>query len=303
MKRTLGFALVAAILIAAQLFTPVSAATQASVAAGDCGDTYVVMSGDYLARIARTCGTTVSNILILNPQIVNPGLIYPGQVIRLDSSVPIPYWPATTTGTSTTTSGTARVSVSSTWVHPGDEVTVYVSGFPADAEIDYRLGVSGAAFSVVYDGSVSSTGTASATVTIPASAGNGEYWVVQVITTGLANAVSVNSHAIYVTTATGVTYYGSPRVSLSATRAVAGTSLTVYVKGFPANAEIDYRLGLRGETYSVVYDGTVASDGTTSATVTIPSSATKGQYWVVTVLTTSLKTVTSVTSYSIYIYE
>ena len=47
---------------------------------------YTVKSGDTLSEIAMNFGTTVSNILSLNPSITNPNLIYPGQNITINSS-------------------------------------------------------------------------------------------------------------------------------------------------------------------------------------------------------------------------
>lgn len=40
---------------------------------------YTVKSGDTLSKIAREYGTTVNNIVSLNPSITNPNLIYPGE--------------------------------------------------------------------------------------------------------------------------------------------------------------------------------------------------------------------------------
>ncbi len=54
------------------------------------GNTYVVQRGDTLGKIAARSGTTVSNILAVNPQITNPSLIYVGQVINLPA-VPVYY--------------------------------------------------------------------------------------------------------------------------------------------------------------------------------------------------------------------
>lgn len=47
---------------------------------------YTVKSGDTLSEIALEYGTTVSNILSLNPSITNPNLIYPGQNITINTS-------------------------------------------------------------------------------------------------------------------------------------------------------------------------------------------------------------------------
>lgn len=45
--------------------------------------TYTVKSGDTLSKIAREYGTTVNNIVALNPSITNPNLIYPGEVFTI----------------------------------------------------------------------------------------------------------------------------------------------------------------------------------------------------------------------------
>lgn len=47
---------------------------------------YTIKSGDTLSEIALEYGTTVSNILSLNPSITNPNLIYPGQNIIINTS-------------------------------------------------------------------------------------------------------------------------------------------------------------------------------------------------------------------------
>ncbi len=44
---------------------------------------YTVRPGDTLWEISRQTGTTVAELVRLNPQIENPNLIYPGQVINL----------------------------------------------------------------------------------------------------------------------------------------------------------------------------------------------------------------------------
>ena len=68
-----------------------------------------------------------------------------------------------------------------------------------------------------------------------------------------------------------------------------------------ANAQIDYRIGLQSQAFSLVYDGQTDAYGSTNQTITIPSGAVAGQYWTVLVITTSLKDITQVTSHTIYI--
>lgn len=54
------------------------------------GNTYVVRSGDTLGKIAARMGSSVYDILAVNPQIYNPSLIYTGQVINLPASGHVP---------------------------------------------------------------------------------------------------------------------------------------------------------------------------------------------------------------------
>jgi hypothetical protein len=300
--------LMAALLIAGLVVSPAAAAPSSSVmASGTCGDTYTVQYHDYLSKISQTCGISLSDLLALNPQVTNANIIYTGEILRLNTNVGVisrtssstyynPSYPTTTY------SGYARVTVSSTRAVPGDDVIVSVSGFPAYAQIDYRVGIQGEDATLFYDGTIESNGTDSQTISIPDDAGIGEYWVVQVITTSVKDVVDVTSHTIYIgTTYASTTYTGYAQVSLSKTQATAGSTVTVTVSGFPAYSEIDYRVAHQGNDPSVIYDGTVGSNGSTSQTITIPSSAVAGEYWVVKVMTTSLRNGVTVTSHTIYI--
>ena len=201
-----------------------------------CGTTYIVQRGDYLSKIARNCGVTTAFLIAANPEIKNINLIYPGQVIRITSDTSIPVTGGTYTvvkgdtlykisvrfGTTVdtllklnpgiknrsliytgqviklpaTSSLTPLVSLSTRSVKAGGTTTVTVLGFPANAEIDYRVGKQGAAYSAVVDGKTDAYGSASATVTVPSTAKVGETWVVTVLTTSLATGTSVTSSTI-----------------------------------------------------------------------------------------------------------
>lgn len=205
-------------------------------AASTCGTTYIVQRGDYLSKIAKNCGVTTSFLIAVNPEIKNPSLIYPGQVIRITSDTSIPVTGGTYTvvrgdtlykisvrfGTTVdtllklnpgitnrsliyagqiirlpaTSSVTPLVSLSTRSAKAGGAITVTVLGFPANAEIDYRVGKQGAAYSAVVDGKTDAYGSASAAVTIPSTAKVGETWVVTVLTTSLATGTSVTSSTI-----------------------------------------------------------------------------------------------------------
>ncbi len=209
--KTLISAFATALLIAGLLITPASAAVTSSEAASEvCGSTYTVQAKDNLSKIASYCGTTLSELLALNPQISNPNIIYTGQVINISGSTVTRTYTSTYYGTGATYSGYwypygsgyqygyARVSLSTTSAEAGDQITVYVTGFPANADIDYRISQVGDDYVAVYDGTIDSEGTDDAIITIPDEADEGEYWIVLVTTTSQADGVSAYSHTIYI---------------------------------------------------------------------------------------------------------
>jgi peptidoglycan DL-endopeptidase LytF len=77
--------LLAAVLLAS--FASTSYAFAAPAAAGQCGDSVTVVSGDTLRKIADRCGTTVSALRRANPEIGLGNLIYPGQILQLPGAI------------------------------------------------------------------------------------------------------------------------------------------------------------------------------------------------------------------------
>lgn len=73
--------IVSAVLLSALAFVR-PAAAQAT-----CGDSYTVVRGDTLRRIATRCSTTVSALLRANPAIKDRNLIFPGQVLALPGAL------------------------------------------------------------------------------------------------------------------------------------------------------------------------------------------------------------------------
>ena len=55
--------------------------TSNAAASGYCGNTYVVQRGDWLAKIARRCGVTLSQMYAANPGVGSR--IYHGQVLNV----------------------------------------------------------------------------------------------------------------------------------------------------------------------------------------------------------------------------
>lgn len=58
---------------------------------------YTIQSGDTLSGIAQRNGTTVSNLLALNPYITDPNKIYAGKTLNLTATTPTPTTTTTTT--------------------------------------------------------------------------------------------------------------------------------------------------------------------------------------------------------------
>ena len=59
------------------------AATSNAQASSWCGSTYVVQRGDWLAKIARNCGVSLSALYAANPWTRSVYYIYPGQILNM----------------------------------------------------------------------------------------------------------------------------------------------------------------------------------------------------------------------------
>ena len=74
-KRLIQLAFIVILLFASLAFT------QNASASGYCPATYVVQPGDWLAKIARHCGVTLSQMYAANPGVGS--YIYPGQLLNI----------------------------------------------------------------------------------------------------------------------------------------------------------------------------------------------------------------------------
>ena len=74
-KRLIQLAVIIILLFASLAFT------NSASASGYCSSTYVVQPGDWLAKIARRCGVTLSEMYAANPGVGY--YIYPGQVLNI----------------------------------------------------------------------------------------------------------------------------------------------------------------------------------------------------------------------------
>jgi LysM repeat protein len=77
MKRIVQMTLILVMLVTTLAFTTDAQASSA------CGGTYVVQQGDWLAKIARKCGVTLSELTAANQWVTYYYYIYPGQVLNI----------------------------------------------------------------------------------------------------------------------------------------------------------------------------------------------------------------------------
>ena len=84
-KRFLQLFVLVTVLLAS--FASTSSAFAAPAAAGQCGTSVTVVSGDTLRKIAERCDTTIYALRRANPEIGLGNLIYPGQVLLLPGTI------------------------------------------------------------------------------------------------------------------------------------------------------------------------------------------------------------------------
>ncbi len=86
MRKFLNLRNLLSLFIASAVLVITLSLTSAVAAQTSCGATYTVQRGDYLTKIAKTCGVSYADLLAANPKITNPSKIFPGQVINIPSS-------------------------------------------------------------------------------------------------------------------------------------------------------------------------------------------------------------------------
>lgn len=176
-----------------------------------CPGSYTVQPGDTLARIARTCGVNLPNLIAANPHLSNPNLIQPGQTIYIpgggggqvllpDSgggqapvTAPTPTnlptaQPAATQTPAQQPANQPVVEVARTdgspveGVQPGSELKVTLRNFPPNAIALVGVGLRDESPGTAGEGITDAAGSYSLTIKLPETAQAGENWVVSVFT-------------------------------------------------------------------------------------------------------------------------
>lgn len=140
--------------------------------AADCGSSVVVRPGDWLAKIARRCGTSVEALLAANPEISNPSVIVPGQVLEIPGEEPAP-----------------QVGITPNEGEPGTEIRVSAVGFPANSVVSVGIGRANSEPTMSKTVTTNAEGTVETTIMLPAEATPGTPWVV-LINAGEVSALS-----------------------------------------------------------------------------------------------------------------
>lgn len=155
-------------------------------APADCGPTVVVQPGDWLAKIARRCGTSVEALLAANPQISNPSVVVPGQILQIPGEEPAP-----------------QVGITPNQGEPGTEIRVSAVGFPADSVVSVGIGRANSEPTLSKTVTTDADGIVETTITLPAEAEPGTPWVVLVSAgdvSALSESFTVTGAAVTATT-------------------------------------------------------------------------------------------------------
>jgi hypothetical protein len=300
--KKIAVVIIILVLLLTQLVATVGAASSQDLDIEKCGYTYKVMPNDNLTRISQYCGVPVSTLISLNPQFAITPDLHPGQILRLSDIAPVNY--ALSYAGYATTNGSVRISLSTIRLMGGEDMIVRISGFPANAAIEYRVGEFGQAFSIAYEEYVDSEGNGGISFKMPSDADVGEKWVISAQTTSEPQITKIYSQVIRIFGDTvDERKTSKASVKINKVQACAGDVIRVTVSGFPVGAHIDYRVGKYGLNYSTVYDGLIDEEGNASQVVTIPAEAKVGEKWVVHVQTTSHIVGTDVNSPMILIIE
>lgn len=134
-----------------------------ATAQSPCGDTYIVLPEDTLENIANLCGTTVEEILKINPEITDPNNLYPGEIIRIPDVEAV-------TGTIVTIGPSCGLA--------GQSLLVVGSGFPQNTNVSLSIGQIDQNFTNVGDTISDQFGRIDTTVVLPSNALPNTEWVV-----------------------------------------------------------------------------------------------------------------------------
>lgn len=150
---------------------------------GGCADPTIVQPGDWLLKIAAKCNTSLSAILLANPQIINPDLIYPNQQLIMRNNSAAGPVPVTGLGPS---------------IQSGAELRVQAINLLPNTPVKIGIGPKNAGYYTVLASNVTDgSGYLTTHITVPATPDSETLWVI-VVTTTSTPPVQVMSPPFYI---------------------------------------------------------------------------------------------------------
>ena len=131
-----------------------------------CPPKYEVQPGDWLSKIAERCDVFLGELIDANPQLQDPSVLVPGQIINIPN------------GERIEPGNRQQISITPSSGPAGTTVTVYGSGFLANAQLNVGAAVRNAEPARLKELRTNSFGTFQTTVTIPNTARPVENWFV-----------------------------------------------------------------------------------------------------------------------------
>lgn len=83
MNTLISYRKIVNLLVAGAILLATFGLTSSAFAQSSCGATYTIKTGDYLTKIAKTCGVSYSDLLKANPSITNPNRVFTGQKLNI----------------------------------------------------------------------------------------------------------------------------------------------------------------------------------------------------------------------------
>jgi LysM repeat protein len=228
-----------------------------------CAPRYVVQPGEWLARIARKCDTSVTAILAANPQISNPNMIAIGQVLDMPGQ-----------------SQALQLSVVPDRASPGSEIRVIGIGFAADQPVTVGIGLSGSELLQRKEAQADAQGRLDTTITLPEGARPGQLWTVQArYGTNLVNSepITVLGSGVTATTRANLHLRANPRIGAEIVDVIpAGSMVAVTGKAADGNwLQVNYE-GQQG--WMAAWYATVSGD---LAQVPVPTLFTSSEIYLI----------------------
>lgn len=180
-------------------------------------------------------------------------------------------------------SRTPAISVSPRHAAVGTDVTVRLSGFPAQSPVDLGIGRVNAGFDVIAEGMTSPEGTMGTVVTIPDFVDPEDEWVM--VAAAADNQVKVVSERLNISVRDQ-----EASLQVSPRQVEVGSIVDVKARGFAPGADLKIGIGRVNSEYDIINQGKTDPDGALQTEVTIPDFVEPEDEWVIVVTSNDRQT-------------